>query len=222
MMLDGSSIFISFKLAALTTGLLLFLCLPLAGWLAHRRSLMRGLIEIILLLPLVLPPTVLGFYLLIGLSPHAFLGKAWALFGQGPLVFSFSGLVVGSVICSLPFVLKPIQNAFESVDVKLVEMAETLGYTARQIFFKVRLPLSKPALLTAAVIGFGHTLSEFGVVLMLGGNISGKTRTVSIAIYDAVESAHYTQAHQLALFMLVISFGLLGIMYRFNRRERWF
>lgn len=216
--MDWQSIFISFKLAATTTTLLLFLCVPLAFWLSRRHSFYKIVLEAILSLPLVLPPTVLGFYLLVCMSPNSPVGKFWTLFNDENLVFSFSGLVIGSVFYSLPFVLRPIQNAFESIDIKLVEMASTLRYSSTDIFWHIYLPLSKPALFTAAVLGFAHTLSEFGVVLMLGGNIPGKTRTVSIAIYDAVESSNYEQAHQLALFMLILSFCILFLVYVFNRK----
>jgi len=216
--MDWQSIFISFKLATVTTMLLLVICLPLAWWFSRNQSLYKIALEAIFSLPLVLPPTVLGFYLLVYLNPASPVGKFWALFNNGNLVFSFSGLVVGSVFYSLPFVLRPIQNAFENVDKKLVEMASTLRYSPRDIFWNIYLPLSKPAILTAAVLGFAHTLSEFGVVLMLGGNIPGKTRTVSIAIYDAVESSNYQQAHQLALFMLILSFFILSLVYVLNRK----
>jgi molybdate transport system permease protein len=216
--MDWQSIFISFKLATITTLLLLVICLPLAWWFSRSRSFYKIALEAIFSLPLVLPPTVLGFYLLVFMNPTSVLGKFWTLLSNGNLVFSFSGLVIGSVFYSLPFVLRPIQNAFESIDLKLVEMASTLGYTAKDIFWNIYLPLSKPAMLTAAVLGFAHTLSEFGVVLMLGGNIPGKTRTVSIAIYDAVESSNYEQAHQLALFMLILSFFILYLTYVFNRK----
>lgn len=216
--MDWQSIFVSFKLAIATTLLLLCVCLPLAWWLSHKRSFYKVVLEAIFSLPLVLPPTVLGFYLLICMNPYSTLGKYWALLNRGSLVFSFNGLVVGSVIYSLPFVLRPIQNAFENIDVKLIEMAATLRYSPKQIFWHVYLPLSRPAIITAAVIGFAHTLSEFGVVLMLGGNIPGETRTVSIAIYDAVESSNYHQAHQLALFMLIISFLILFLIYVLNRK----
>lgn len=216
--MDWQSIFISFKLATVTTVLLLVICLPLAWWFSRSRSFYKIALEAIFSLPLILPPTVLGFYLLVCMNPTSPVGKFWALFNDGNLVFSFSGLVIGSVFYSLPFVLRPIQNAFESVDIKLVEMARTLRYSSNDIFWNIYLPLSKPAILTAAVLGFAHTLSEFGVVLMLGGNIPGKTRTVSIAIYDAVESSSYEQAHQLALFMLILSFVILYLVYVLNRK----
>lgn len=216
--MDWQSIFISFKLATTTALLLLVICLPLAFWLSRNRSCYKIALEAFFSLPLVLPPTVLGFYLLVCMNPGSPVGKFWTLFHGGNLVFSFSGLVIGSVFYSLPFVLRPIQNAFESIDIKLVEMASTLRYSFGDIFWTIYLPLSKPAILTAAVLGFAHTLSEFGVVLMLGGNIPGKTRTVSIAIYDAVESSNYEQAHQLALFMLILSFLILYLVYVLNRK----
>jgi len=216
--MDWQSIFLSFKLATVTTLLLLGICLPVAWWFSRKKSFYKIVLEAIFSLPLVLPPTVLGFYLLVCMSPNSLLGKYWALLSDENLVFSFNGLVVGSVIYSLPFVLRPIQNAFESIDIKLIEMAATLRYSPKEIFWHIYLPLSKPAILTAAVLGFAHTLSEFGVVLMLGGNIPGKTRTVSIAIYDAFENSNYHQAHQLALFMLILSFIILFIVYGLNRK----
>ncbi len=216
--MDWDSIFISFKLAAATTILLLLICLPLAWWLSRDRSIFKTVLEVVFSLPLVLPPTVIGFYLLVCMNPNSPIGQFWTLFNDGNLVFSFSGLVVGSVFYSLPFVLRPIQNAFERIDVKWIEMASTLRYSSKDLFWTIYLPLSKPAILSAAAFGFAHTLSEFGVVLMLGGNIPGKTRTVSIAIYDAVESANYEQAHQLAFFMLILSFVILYLIYGLNRK----
>ncbi|MCX7117834.1 MAG: molybdate ABC transporter permease subunit [Legionellales bacterium] len=212
--MDWNSIVLSFRLATVTTMVLLALCIPLALWFSKHRSRTKTTLEALCSLPLILPPTVMGFYLLLVMSPKAPIGRIWSnLFGQD-LVFSFNGLVLGSVICSFPFVLKPIQNAFERVNKKYIEMAATLGYSPRAIFWRIHLPLSFSAILSAAVLGFAHTLSEFGVVLMLGGNIPGKTRTVSIAIYDAVEGSNYLEAHRLSLLMLGLSFFILCLVYR--------
>ncbi len=212
--MDWQSIGLSLQLAWVTTLLLLLCCVPLAYWFAHHQSRYKVYLEALCSLPLVLPPTVLGFYLLVLMSPHSLLGRLWAVLFGGSLVFTFQGLVVGSLICSLPFVLRPIQHAFERTDKGLVEMAATLRHTPWSIFWRVYVPLARPALLSAAVLGFAHTLSEFGVVLMLGGNIPGKTRTVSIAIYDAVERSDYQQAHHLSLLMLILSFFVLCVVYR--------
>ena len=216
--MDWDSIFISFELATTTTLVLLLISLPLAWWLSRNRSVFKTALETVCSLPLVLSPTVIGFYLLVFMNPNSPVGQFWRLLSHDNLVFSFSGLVIGSVVYSLPFVLRPIQNAFEGIDLKWIEMASTLGYSAKDLFWSVYLPMSKSTILSAAAFGFAHTLSEFGVVLMLGGNIPGKTRTVSMAIYDAVESAHYEQAHQLASFMLILSFVFLYILYGLNRK----
>lgn len=212
--MEWDSVSLSLQLAFISTIFLLSLALPLAFWFAMRRSYLTSILEALCFLPLLLPPTVVGFYLLLLMSPQSYVGRIWAaVFGQN-LVFNFSGLVVGSVLCSLPLVLKPIQNAFERVDKKYVEMATSFGHNQFSIFCKIYWPLSVPAILSAAILGFAHTLSEFGVVLMLGGNIPGKTRTISIAIYDAVESSNYAEAHKLSILMLGFSFFVLCLIYR--------
>lgn len=212
--MDWDSVSLSLQLAFISTVFLLGLTLPLAFWFALHRSYLTTILEALCFLPLLLPPTVMGFYLLLFMNPKTYIGRAWSsIFGQN-LVFNFSGLVVGSVICSLPLVLKPIQNAFERVDKKYVEMAASCGHPPFAIFRKIYWPLSLPAILAAAILGFAHTLSEFGIVLMLGGNIPGKTRTISIAIYDAVESSNYAAAHRLSILMLGFSFCILCLIYR--------
>lgn len=212
--MDWNSIWLSLQLATVTTGLLLGLTLPLAFWLSSHRTHLKTLLETLCTLPLILPPTVMGFYLLMLMGPKTWIGRAWyALMGQH-LVFTFNGLVIGSMLCSLPFVLKPIQHAFENIEIAYLEMAATFGYTPWSIFWKIYWPFSFPAILSAGILGFAHTLSEFGMVLMLGGNIPGKTRTISIAIYDAVESAHYAEAHRLSLLMIGFSFFMICLIYR--------
>ena len=191
---------------------------PIAWWLANTRSRLRSTIEAIIALPLVLPPTVLGFYLLLAFSPDGPVGRAVALLGLPSLAFSFTGLVLGSVIYSMPFVVQPLQNSFVSLGKRPLEVAATLGASAIDRFISVVLPLSKMGYLTAAVLGFAHTLGEFGVVLMIGGNIPGQTQVLSIAIYDHVEALEYGQAHWLAGGLLIGSFLVLLMVYGANRR----
>lgn len=206
------------KLACISTAILLVLSTPLAWWLAQSRWRYKFVVEALVALPLVLPPTVLGFYLLIWFSPNSFLGSIYKdIFGTN-LAFSFTGLVVGSVIYSLPFVLQPLHNTFSSIGRRPIEVAATLGASPIDTFFSVIMPLAKPGFITASVLGFAHTLGEFGVVLMIGGNIPGETRLASIAIYEHVESLQYANAHTLALVLLGISFILLLVVYANNRR----
>lgn len=210
---DLEAIALTFKLASITTILLLLLGTPLAWWLARTRSRWKGPIDALVGLPLVLPPVVLGFYLLVLMGPKGPVGQLTESLGWGLLPFSFSGLVVGSVFYSLPFVVKPLESAFEAIGERPLEVAATLRASPLDTFFSVVLPLSKPAYLTAAVMGFAHTVGEFGIVLMLGGNIPGKTRVVSVQIYDHVEALEYTQAHWLAGGLLVFSFLVLLALY---------
>ena len=215
---DITALIITLRLAATTTIILLVVGTPIAWWLANTRSRLRSTIEAIIALPLVLPPTVLGFYLLLAFSPDGPVGKAVAALGLPSLAFSFTGLVLGSVIYSMPFVVQPLQNSFVSLGKQPLEVAATLGASALDRFISVVLPLSKIGYLTAAVLGFAHTLGEFGVVLMIGGNIPGQTQVLSIAIYDHVEALEYGQAHWLAGGLLIGSFLVLLMVYGANRR----
>ena len=214
------AITLTLKLAGLTTLILLLLGTPLAWWLARTRSPLKPAVSALVALPIVLPPTVIGFYLLVSLGPKGPLGQLTQSIGLGTLPFTFAGLVLGSVFYSLPFVVQPIQNAFEAIGERPLEVAATLRASPLDTFFSVVLPLAKPGYLTATVMGFAHTVGEFGVVLMIGGNIPGKTRVVSVQIYDHVEALEYTQAHWLAGGMLVFSFLVLLALYAFNGRRQ--
>ena len=217
---DLKALWLTLQLAAVSTAVLLLLGTPLAWWLARSRTRFKPLVEAAVALPLVLPPTVLGFYLLLFLGAQGPLGKVMTDLGLEPLAFTFSGLVLGSVIYSLPFVVQPIQDAFVRMGPRPLEVAATLGAGPLDRFFSVALPLARPGLLTGAVLGFAHTLGEFGVVLMIGGNIAGETRVASIAIYDHVEALDYAQAHGLSLALLLLSFCLLLAVYGLNRHAR--
>lgn len=205
----GQAILLTLQLATVTTLILLLLATPLAWWLARTSSRWRGVIIALITLPLVLPPTVLGFYILLSLGPDGWIGSLTQSLGIGLLSFSFTGLVIGSVIFSLPFAVYPILYAFEMLGRRPLEVAATLRAKPFDAFFSVALPLAKPGLLTAAVLTFAHTVGEFGVVLMIGGNIPGQTRTVSTQIYGHVEAMEYAQAHALAAGMLAFSFAVL-------------
>ncbi len=218
---DITALLLTIKLAVLTTAILLLLGTPLAWWLARTRWRYKFLLEAIVALPLVLPPTVLGFYLLIALGPNGPLGGAMLQLGAEPLAFTFTGLVIGSVIYSLPFVVQPLQDAFVAVGRRPLEVAATLRASPLDRFFTVAIPLAAPGFFTAAILGFAHTLGEFGVVLMIGGNIPGETRVLSIAIYDHVEGLEYARAHWLSGGLLLLSFVLLIAVYAFNRRFRF-
>ncbi|ASP40778.1 molybdate ABC transporter permease subunit [Bacterioplanes sanyensis] len=218
---DLTAIWLTLKLAALVTVILLLLSLPLAWWLARTRSRWQAPVAAIVAMPLVLPPTVLGFYLLVGLSPNSPLGQALDAVGIGPLPFTFAGLVLASVIYSLPFVVQPLQAAMQVIDERPLEVAATLGAGPLDRFFTVVLPLCWRGIVIAAVLGFAHTLGEFGVVLMIGGNIEGETRVIAVQIYDHVEALNYGQAHRLSALMLVFSFSVLVLMYSLDRgRQR--
>jgi len=223
-MLDGSdlaAIWLTVKLASVTTLLLLLLGTPLAWWLARTRSRLRGPIGAVVALPLVLPPTVLGFYLLVALGPNGPIGQLTQSLGLGLLPFTFAGLVVGSVLYSMPFVVQPLQNAFEAIGERPLEAAATLRAGPWDTFFSVVLPLARPGFVTAGILGFAHTVGEFGVVLMIGGNIPEKTRVVSVQIYDHVEAMEYAQAHWLAGGMLLFSFLVLLMLYGSRFRQGW-
>lgn len=213
------AIALTLQLASLTTFLLLLISTPIAWWLAQTNSMWRLPIHAIIALPLVLPPTVLGFYLLIALGPEGAIGQLTQSLGLGTLAFSFTGLLIGSIIYSLPFAVQPLQHAFTIIGKKPMEAAATLGAKPLDAFFSIALPLAKPGFLTASILTFAHTLGEFGVVLMIGGNIPGKTQVVSTQIFGYVEAMEYTQAHHLAASMLVFSFCMLLGLHYINRRQ---
>ena len=217
---DLTALLITIKLALVSTIILLVLGTPLAWWLSRTRWRYKFLAEAVVALPLVLPPTVLGFYLLLLLGPQGWVGGAAQALGGRPLAFTFTGLVIGSVIYSMPFVVQPLQDAFTAAGRRPLEVAATLRAAPLDRFFTVAVPLARPGFLTACVLGFAHTLGEFGVVLMIGGNIPGQTRVASIAIYDHVEGLQYAQAHWLSGGLLLMSFVLLVMVYAFNRRFR--
>ena len=217
-LMDAEPIWISLKLAGVTVVILLVLGTPIAWWLAQTRSHYRVVIESLVALPLVLPPTVLGFYLLIILGPHGWVGGPFKALTGSTLSFSFLGLVLASTLYSLPFVVQPLHSAFESIGKVPMETAQSLGASRLDAFFSVITPLARRGYLTAIVLGFAHTLGEFGVVLMVGGNIPGKTKVISIEIYDRVEVLEYTQAHILSAGLLIFSFLILVIVYSINRK----
>jgi len=215
---DITALFITFKLAGVSTLILLLLGTPLAWWLSQTRWKLKTILEAIIALPLVLPPTVLGFYLLITLGPNGPVGAMLESLGGASIAFTFTGLVVGSVIYSMPFVVQPLQNAFSGIGRRPMEVAATLRASPLDRFFSVAVPLARSGFITAAVLGFAHTVGEFGVVLMIGGNIPGETQVLSITIYDHVEALEYGQAHWLAGGLLLLSFLMLMMVYIFNRR----
>ena len=215
--LDFSAIIVTIKLAIVSTSILILIGTPIAWWLSQTKFKFKAVFEAIIALPLILPPTVLGFYLLITLGSNGPIGKLLESFGGSSIAFTFSGLVIGSVIYSMPFVVQPLQNSFSSVGRRPLEVAATLGASKIDRFFSVAVPLSRSGFITAAVLGFAHTVGEFGVVLMIGGNIPGETGVVSIAIYDHVEAMEYGQAHWLAGGLLATSFLMLLFVYIINR-----
>ena len=221
--MDLDALRLSLALAALTTAALVVLGLPIAYWLATTRWRLRFLAEAVVALPLVLPPTVLGFYLLRGLAPAAPLGRAFAAIAGHPFPFSFSGLLVASVLYSLPFAVQPFAAAISGVDPRLVEASYVLGVSRLGTFLRVTLPLSWQGVLAGAVLAFAHTMGEFGVVLMVGGNRPGETRTLSVAVFDHVEALQYGAAHRTAALLLAISFAVLAFVYGLQRRPffRW-
>ncbi|WP_394171138.1 molybdate ABC transporter permease subunit [Saccharospirillum alexandrii] len=217
---DWIALLLTLRLALISTVLLLVLCVPLAWWLAFTPSRAKVLIEALVALPLVLPPTVIGFYLLILLGPRGAIGGALESIGLTHLAFSFTGLVIGSMVYSLPFVVQPLQNAFQSLGTRPLEAAATLRAGPSDRFLSVVLPLTRRGFLTAFVLSFAHTLGEFGVLLMIGGSIPGQTQVASIAIYNHVEALNYGAAHGLSLVLLVLAFSLLLAVYALNRRFR--
>jgi len=216
---DLTALYLTLELAATVTLILLLLGAPLAWWLARTQSWFKGPIGAVVALPLVLPPTVLGFYLLLAMGPNGPIGQVTQSIGIGTLAFTYPGLVFASVLYSLPFVVQPLQNAFEAIGDRPLEVAATLGAGKLKRFFFVGVPMAKPGFFTAAVLGFAHTVGEFGVVLMIGGNIPGETRVVSVQVYDHVEALAYGQAHQLALFLVLFSFAVLLLVYGIQRNS---
>jgi molybdate transport system permease protein len=215
---DWAAIRLTASLASLSTLLLLLVGTPIAWWLARTRSRSKPVWAALVAMPLMLPPTVLGFYLLLMMGPQGFLGQAMQAAGWGRLPFTFSGLVVASVVYSMPFVVQPLQQAFEAIDERTLEAAATLRAGPWDRFFTVALPLARPGLLTASVLGFAHTVGEFGVVLMIGGNIPGATRVLSVALFDHVEAGDYAAAHRLAATLVVFAFSVLVALYVLNRQ----
>ncbi|AHL75002.1 molybdenum ABC transporter permease [Stutzerimonas stutzeri] len=216
-----AAILLTLKLAATTTVLLLLIGTPIAWWLARTRSRLKGPISAVVALPLVLPPTVLGFYLLVAMGPNGPVGQLTQSLGLGTLPFTFAGLVVASVFYSMPFVVQPLHNAFEAINEGSLEAAATLRAGPLDRFFSVVLPLARPGFITASILGFAHTVGEFGVVLMIGGNIPEKTRVLSVQIYDHVEAMEYAQAHLLAGGMLLFSFLVLLALYSSRLKQGW-
>jgi molybdate transport system permease protein len=217
---DIAAVRLTLELATLVTLLLLALGTPLAWWLARTRSRLRHAVGAVVALPLVLPPTVIGFYLLLVLGPDGAVGQLTQALGLGLLPFTFPGLVIASVLYSMPFVVQPLQNAFEAVGTRPLEAAATLRAGPWDAFWSVAVPLARPGFMTAAVLGFAHTVGEFGVVLMIGGNIPDRTRVISVQIYDHVEALEYAQAHWLSGGMLVFAFLVLLALYTFNPHAR--
>ena len=215
---DISALLVTLKLASITTVILILVGTPIAWWLSQTRFKFKAVIEAIIALPLILPPTVLGFYLLMTLGTNGPIGNFLESLGGSSIAFTFTGLVVGSVFYSLPFVVQPLQNSFGSIGKQPMEVAATLGASKLDRFFTVAVPLARSGFITASVLGFAHTVGEFGVVLMIGGNIPGETGVLSIAIYDHVEAMEYGQAHILAGGLLILSFVMLLIVYIFNHR----
>lgn len=216
---DLAALWLTLRLATVVTGILLVIGTPLAWWLARTRSWLKGPVAAVVALPLVLPPTVLGFYLLLAMGPRGPVGELTQALGLGLLPFTFWGLVVASVFYSLPFVIQPIQNAIEAIGDRPLEVAATLRAGPWDRFFTVTLPLARPGFLSATILGFAHTVGEFGVVLMIGGNIPGETRVVSVQIYDHVEALQYGQAHWLSFAMVAFSFVSLLILYTLQRNR---
>ncbi|MFQ3189898.1 MAG: molybdate transport system permease protein [Paraglaciecola sp.] len=217
---DIATIWLTLRLATTVTLLLLIFGTPVAWWLAKTKSWFKGPLSAVVALPLVLPPTVLGFYLLLAMGPNGAIGQFTQALGLGTLPFTFWGLVVASMVYSLPFVVQPIQNAIEAIGNRPLEAAATLGAGPIDRFFTVVLPLAKPGFMTATILGFAHTVGEFGIVLMIGGSIPGETRVVSVQIYDHVESLEYAQAHALSGVMIVFSFVVLLMLYTFQRKRK--
>ncbi len=215
------ALYLTFALASTTTVALLLISTPLAWWLSRRHGTWPALVEAVVAMPLILPPTVLGFYLLLLFAPDTALGRVWEQLTGSQLAFSFSALVIGSIIYSLPFVVQPLQSAFARVPHGLLQAGATLGATPFDQFRSIVLPITRRSFITAASLGFAHTVGEFGVVLMIGGNIPGETQVLSIALYDQVESLQFAQAHRLAAGLVLFSLALLFFLYRGNRAAPW-
>ncbi|MFT6188289.1 MAG: molybdate transport system permease protein [Oleispira sp.] len=217
---DWQAIFLTLRLATLVTIILLIIATPVAWWLTTTRSKLKPIVGALVALPLVLPPTVIGFYLLIAMGPSGPVGEFTQSLGLGTLPFTFTGLVIASVIYSFPFVVQPIQNSFEALGKRPLEVAATLRASRLDTFFTVILPLAKPGFITATILGFAHTVGEFGVILMIGGNIPGETQVISVLIYEHVESLQYAQAHSLSAAMIIFSFVVLLLLYGFNQKQK--
>jgi molybdate transport system permease protein len=217
--IDFGPVWLSLELAGLTVIILILIATPLAWWLANTRSRFRPFLAAILAVPLVLPPTVLGFYLLLLMGPGGPVGAFWLAITDSTLTFSFTGLVIASVIYSLPFAVQPLQTAFESIGREPVEAAATLGLSPADTFLRVIVPLARPGYLAAGALSFAHTLGEFGVVLMVGGNIPGETRVISIAIFEDVETLNYFEAHVLSAGLLLFAFVVLLVLFATNRHN---
>lgn len=217
---DWVALQLTLKLALISTVLLLLICLPLAWWLAHSQRRFKVVVEALVAMPLVLPPTVIGFYLLVLLGPRGVVGGFLEQVGVGHLAFTFTGLVIGSMVYSLPFAVQPMQNAFQGMGRRPLEVAATLGAGPVDCFLTVVVPLAARGFVTAAVLAFAHTLGEFGVLLMIGGSIPGETQVASIAIYNHVEAMDYASARSLSLFLMVMAFALMLSVYSLNRRFR--
>jgi molybdate transport system permease protein len=216
--MDWQAFWLTTRLALLVAAVLLLVGLPIAYWIAYSRWRWKFLIEAVVALPIVLPPTVLGFYVLVAIGSRSPLGQWWQSLTGHTLAFTFAGLVIGSILYSLPFAVQPFAAAFATVDVRLIAASATLGASRLKTFFRVILPLSVPGLVTGVALSFAHTMGEFGVVLMVGGNIPGVTRTVSIAIYDRVQAFDFASANQTAAVLLLLSFLLLSLVYAMNRK----
>ncbi|MGK0249928.1 MAG: molybdate transport system permease protein [Oleispira sp.] len=217
---DWQAILLTVRLASLVTVILLVIATPVAWWLTTTQSKLKPVMGAIVALPLVLPPTVIGFYLLIAMGPNGPVGELTQSLGIGTLPFTFTGLVIASVIYSFPFVVQPIQNSLEALGTRPLEVAATLGASRLDTFFTVVLPLAKPGFITATILGFAHTVGEFGVILMIGGNIPGETQVISVLIYEHVESLQYGQAHRLSAGMIIFSFIVLLLLYGFNQKQK--
>jgi molybdate transport system permease protein len=218
MAIDWQALWLTLQLAVIVSASLLILGLPIAYWIAFSRWRWKFLLEAVVALPIVLPPTVLGFYVLVALGPRSPLGRWWIALTGHTLAFTFSGLVIGSILYSLPFAVQPFAASFSGVDRKLISASATLGASPLRTLFRVILPLSMPGMITGTALSFAHTMGEFGVVLMVGGNIPGVTRTASIDIFDQVQASNYSAANQTALLLLVVCFAVLSIVYGLNRR----
>ena len=216
--MDSQAFGLTIRLALLVAAILFVVGLPIAWWITYSRWRWKFLVEAVVALPIVLPPTVLGFYVLVALGPRSPLGRWWESFTGHSLAFTFEGLVIGSIIYSLPFAVQPFAASFASVDSRLIAASATLGASRLRTFLRVILPLSVPGLVTGVALSFAHTMGEFGVVLMVGGNIPGVTRTVSIDIYDQVQTLNYRSANATALLLMLISFAVLSLVYALNRK----